>query len=134
MRLRSPPGGKTDAQNESVALRSGLPVLVVHVGSAGRSHQDDGPRAPAIRGVYVRMLSAGAVRDRLGDVPGARVSSRALLLLGVGNVDRSVARPAPNHYREGALAVVVRRNDHASLVGRAVEIDLHPHLFGFVLI
>src|SRR6266571_418702 len=72
-RLKSPPGEKTDAENEPVALRGGLSVFTVHVRGAGRSDQDHRPRPPAIRRLHLRMLSGGPVRHRLGDVPGARM-------------------------------------------------------------
>src|SRR5471030_125560 len=78
---KSPPGGKTD-ENEPLAFRGGLPVFDVHLGGAGRGDQAHGPRPPAVRFLYLWLLSAGAVRNRLADVPGPRLAQlqhRALI-------------------------------------------------------
>src|SRR2546426_864283 len=74
MRLKSPSGGKTDAPDEPLAFRSGVFVFVVCFGGAGCGYQADGSRPAALRGLHVRVFSAGVVRAGVGDVSGARVA------------------------------------------------------------
>src|SRR6266487_1773293 len=71
--MRSRAGGKTSAQDEPLALRGGVSVCAVYVSGAGRGYQAERSRSDSLRRVHVRVVYIGAVRDRLGDVPGARV-------------------------------------------------------------
>src|SRR5437762_3068720 len=74
MRLKSPSGGKTDAEDEPLAFRSGVFIFVVHFGGAGCGYQADGSGPAALWDLHVRLFSAGAVRAGMGDVCGAWIA------------------------------------------------------------
>src|SRR6266487_1068784 len=76
MRLKSPWGGKTDAEDEPLAFRSGVFVFVVRFSGAGCGYQADGSGPAALWDLHVRVFSAGAVRAGVADVPGARIARR----------------------------------------------------------
>src|SRR5580700_3273156 len=76
--MRSRRGGKTDAQDEPLALRSGAAVFAVYIGGVGRGHQAYGPRTHRIRRLHLRVFPGGAVRARLADVPGPRLDAGKL--------------------------------------------------------
>src|SRR5689334_19860176 len=77
MHGKSPLEGKTDAENEPHAFRGGVSVLAIHISGAGRGHQANRPRPPALRRLRVHLLFRGAVRVGMADVPGARLKARA---------------------------------------------------------
>src|SRR5437879_10751039 len=70
-------GKKTNAQDESLALRGVGTVLAVHLGGARNHHQAQRSRARALRRVLFRLLHGGDLRAELADVPRPRLRGRA---------------------------------------------------------
>src|SRR5438132_5187950 len=74
-------GKKTNAQDESLALRGVGTVLAVHLGDARNHHQAQRSRARALRRVLFRLLHGGDLRAELADVPRPRLRATSAVRL-----------------------------------------------------
>src|SRR5271154_1483682 len=73
MRLKSRPGRKTNAENESFAFLGVRAVRAVHFDRAGDYYQTYRSGAGPVCGVLLWVFCGGDVRLELADVPGARL-------------------------------------------------------------
>src|SRR6266536_2426712 len=111
MRLKSPWGGKTDAEDEPLAFRSGVFVFVVRFGGAGCGYQADGSGPAALWDLHVRVFSAGAVRAGVGDVPGAWIARQLTTPAAgrgrLGSSGLTVYRPGVHYLSKGSRDLLV---------------------------